>query len=117
MKAALHRARTRLKQKKSQGKLNFDQDRVTTYVTAFREGKSEKLIDLFQKEQLEPQMSVSSPQTVFGSRMRIHQISRFGSSYVIATILLRNGKTLFVPFYRSEWLCLMLRFADEFSLR
>src|SRR5690625_4285207 len=32
VKAALHRARSRLKQKESRGKLNFDQDRVTTYV-------------------------------------------------------------------------------------
>lgn len=115
VKAALHRARERLKQRKSQNKLNLEQDRVTTYVTAFREGRSDQLIDLFQKEQAEPHMSVSSVQMISGSRMRIQQILRFGVSYVIATIPLRNGKTLFVPFYRSEWLCLMLRFADEFS--
>lgn len=115
VKAALHRARTKLKREKSQVELNLDQDRVATYVTAFRERKPEKLIDLFRKEQLEPQMSMSNTQTVFGSQLRVQQISNFSVSYTIVIIPCRNRKTLFIPFYRSEWLSLMTWLTEEFS--
>lgn len=115
VKAALHRARTRLNRMEDNVDFNLEHDKVTTYVTAFREGKPEKLVDLFQEENLEPQMSASNIHAVSGSRMAIQEISRSGVSYVLVRIQMRNGGQLFIPFYRSEWLSSMLGLTKEFS--
>lgn len=116
VKAALHRARKRLNRVKKEDDLNMDRDRVITYVTAIRNGKPEKLIDFFQKEMLEPhQMSVQNVQMVSGPRVAIQQISRVGVSYLLVAIQVKNGKLLFIPFYRSEWLSSLTWLTQESS--
>ncbi|WP_092504735.1 sigma factor-like helix-turn-helix DNA-binding protein [Virgibacillus subterraneus] len=105
VKAAIHRARRRLNRMKNKEDLNMGHDRVITYVTAIRNGTPEKIIDLFQKEMLEPhQMSFQNVQMVSGPRVGIQQISRVGVSYLLVTIQVKNENLLFIPFYRSEWL-------------
>ncbi|WP_404452103.1 RNA polymerase sigma factor [Virgibacillus necropolis] len=116
VKAALHRARKRLNRMKNEDDLNMDHHRVITYVTAIQNGKPEKLIDLFQKEMLEPhQMSVTSVQIVSRPRVAIQQISRVGVSYLLVAIQVNNGNLLFIPFYRSEWLNSSLWLTQESS--
>ncbi|HET7577729.1 MAG TPA: RNA polymerase sigma factor [Bacillales bacterium] len=112
VKAALHRARKKLKRVKKDEDFDSDDNTVIPYVTAFREGNSERLVELFQEEIQQPQMvagTVSEPQ------MAMQQIVGTGASYVLISIRMKNGKLLLIPFYRSEGLALLRQLREEFS--
>lgn len=107
VKAALHRARNKLKRA---GGRNFypEEDEVLTYVRAFHSGEPEKIVRLYQKETHNPQMSISEKGTGFG----FSSVQGIGSSYVICSVRMGNGETWFVPFYQMELTVLLSWLAE-----
>ncbi len=116
VKAALRRARKRLERSKHEDDQNIDDDRINTYITVLQNGNSEKLIDLYQREIMEPlQISNQSAHIGPGSLPSLQQISGAGLSYILVAVRIQSGKMLFIPFYRSEWLNLWLTQGFSFA--
>ncbi|WP_181350877.1 RNA polymerase sigma factor [Thalassobacillus sp. CUG 92003] len=115
LKAVLHRARRKIKQGNDQAVSYSDDDNVTTYITAFQTGKPETLIDLFQKEIGAPRMGDHQVQSTFNPQMIIQSIAGSEASYVLVTIQTKQGKSVVMPFYRSERFALFTTLTEEVS--
>ncbi|WP_018393249.1 RNA polymerase sigma factor [Bacillus sp. 37MA] len=115
VKAVLHRARRKLKQVRNHAVIYSEDDNVTTYITAFQNGKPETLVDLFQKEIGEPRMTVTSDQSGSNPQMTIQPIIGSGTSYVLVKLRTKSGNSVFMPFYRSEWLTLFTQLTEKLS--
>ncbi|HEX7064344.1 MAG TPA: RNA polymerase sigma factor [Bacillales bacterium] len=103
VKAALHRARKKLKPiHRNNLEADAETDEMLPYVTALRNGNAAAFVRFYQKEIQEPQMSAVGSLKCSGRSSAISSIVGGGTSYVLVSIPMRNGETLFVPFYQLE---------------
>ncbi|HET7657121.1 MAG TPA: RNA polymerase sigma factor [Bacillales bacterium] len=120
VKAALHRARKKLKPiRRDSLELDSEKDETLPYIAALRNGDSAGFVRLYQKETQQPQMSVVSSRTDATPVPAVPSIAGGGTSYVLVSIPMRNGETLFVPFYQLELSILLSRLEGirrEFSI-
>ncbi|MFJ7972071.1 RNA polymerase sigma factor [Psychrobacillus sp. NPDC096389] len=120
IKAALHRARKKLKQVNIHDySYDLDEDNLLPYVTALSNQNSNAVLRLYQKEIQEPSMYARSNQSIIHSFPIIHTFVSGSTPYVLISIPKKNGGFLFVPFYQLELSALLSQIAwlkqKEFS--
>ncbi|GGA38265.1 RNA polymerase sigma factor [Psychrobacillus lasiicapitis] len=120
IKAALHRARKKLKQMNIHDySYDLDEDNLLLYVTALSNQNSNAVLRLYQKEMQEPSMYARSNQYIIHSSPIAHTFVSGSIPYVLISIPKKNGGSLFVPFYQLELSALLSQIAllkqKEFS--
>ncbi|TQR21683.1 RNA polymerase sigma factor [Psychrobacillus vulpis] len=120
IKAALHRARKKLKQVNIHDySYDLDEENLFPYVTALSNENSEAVLRLYQKEMQEPSMHARSNQNIIHSSPIVHSFVGGITPYVLISIPKKNGGVLFIPFYQLELSALLSQIAwlkqKEFS--
>ncbi|WP_404451487.1 RNA polymerase sigma factor [Virgibacillus necropolis] len=112
VKAALHRARKRLRPITYDSPIFYpEEEKTLTYVTALHNGDPSTIVRLYQNEMIEPRMAglrslSSNPCSV------VQPIAGSGLTYILVTISMKKGRTLFIPFYQVEIATLLSRLEE-----
>ncbi|GGB53518.1 sigma-70 family RNA polymerase sigma factor [Virgibacillus dakarensis] len=110
VKASLHRARKRLESITYDSPVFYpEEDKTSTYVTALRNGDPITIVRLYQNEVMEPQMADPSSRLSSEISPVVQPVAGSSLTYVLITILMKDGQTMWVPFYQIELAALLSR--------